>query len=286
MNIPDYVTPIVAHRIWHWDAAGLASLNDSLWVPKQPMVATCYRPACQSKGYNAETGGWKNDAPSENCSCGVYAAKSIGHLQQCGYGWWGLHGDVYLWGKIWEHKLGYRAQYAYPKNLTITFPINSVKVSPFIIMEVKARLETLIKYGVDLFLAPNETCERMLVWSQDSGLNPRALERIEAMSLDILRNSTFLRLRKRGHVINSTNCQNVDRYKCLRCGQVTVITSTGVWGDALEQVCAFSESLPITGGRKFTVPQGPKVVVFRRRQEGDQQANKVKTDAIQCEPVI
>jgi hypothetical protein len=169
VKIPDYISPIVAARVWKWDAEGLKSFNDGVpWLPEQPMKARCSRPL--GEVYKPETCECEDNAPAENCTCGIYAAKNYQHLVTIGYaskGFIGVQGEVYLWGKILEHELGYRAQYAYPKNLTISVERFGIKRPP---------LQTLITYGVDVFLLHDESCERMLVWSQEVGFNPRALE--------------------------------------------------------------------------------------------------------------
>jgi CheY-like chemotaxis protein len=50
---------------------------------------------------------------------------------------------VYLWGTVVEHKLGWRAQFAYPKTLV---------VGPESLEELES-LKILVEYGADLFLA-------------------------------------------------------------------------------------------------------------------------------------
>ena len=57
------------------------------------------------------------ELPHPDCTCGIYAAKNIEHLRQFGYERRGIQGEVYLWGTVVEHKLGWRAQFAYPKSL-------------------------------------------------------------------------------------------------------------------------------------------------------------------------
>lgn len=58
------------------------------------------------------------EAPAESCSCGIYALKS--RAAAVAYGQHtSVLGEVYLWGKVIEGEDGYRAQYAYPKSLTI-----------------------------------------------------------------------------------------------------------------------------------------------------------------------
>jgi hypothetical protein len=49
----------------------------------------------------------RNEAP-QNCTCGIYAAKTAAHwIPSCGSG---NCGEVYLWGTVIEHSLGWRAQ--------------------------------------------------------------------------------------------------------------------------------------------------------------------------------
>jgi hypothetical protein len=57
-----------------------------------------------------------------------------------------VRGEVNLWGKVWDHKLGYRAQYAYPK--TFVLPYQLVPRPD----ELEYRLETLITYGVEMIV--------------------------------------------------------------------------------------------------------------------------------------
>lgn len=57
-------------------------------------------------------------APEAGCSCGVYAAKAkSNHFRSYREGQ-PVWGEVYLWGKIQEYTEGYRAEFAYPKELS------------------------------------------------------------------------------------------------------------------------------------------------------------------------
>jgi hypothetical protein len=158
MNIPDYVSPIVAYRTWQWDNLGLRSLNEEQWFPRQPLAASCRasQPGC-------------HQPPCLTCTCGVYAAKNFDHLQAIGYARYGIHGETYLWGTVVEHRLGYRAQFAYPK--TLVLPLDTI---PFKIAEAESRLQTLLSYGVDLFLSKEEGT--VLLWSKESGFNAVGFE--------------------------------------------------------------------------------------------------------------
>jgi len=132
-DIPDYVSPIVGYRVWNWHPNELRSLNGEDWLPGRALTAKCRKT--------------DHVPPADGCSCGVYAAKSFQHLQRitrsveyC------LHGEVYLWGKIVEHELGYRAQFAYPKSLTLPLIDTRFEMS---------RLQSLIAYGADIYTPLN-----------------------------------------------------------------------------------------------------------------------------------
>jgi hypothetical protein len=129
VNIPDYVSPIVAYRVWRWDGPGLASLlRGESWPTGHALTAQCNRVPglCVGSDNNG------HQAPKESCTCGIYAARSLDQLREmryaalaiCGEAY--LCGEVYLWGVVVELKLGWRAQFAYPKNLVVPFEMISV----------------------------------------------------------------------------------------------------------------------------------------------------------------
>jgi hypothetical protein len=114
MKIPDYISPVVACRVWRWGATGLQSLNGEPWLPGRPLVAACRLPSGTTV-HRTEALHSTQELPHPDCSCGVYAAKSIEHLREFGYAERGAYGEVYLWGTVVEHKLGWRAQSPIPK---------------------------------------------------------------------------------------------------------------------------------------------------------------------------
>ncbi len=137
MKIPDLISPIIGHRVWRWDAAGLRSLNGKPWSPRQPLAAKC----------GAGNAHDAHEPPHLDCTCGVYAAKNIEHLRQLGYEGRGISGEVYLWGTVVEHRLGWRAQFAYPKKLALT-----PDLIPSDTKEMETRLEALAEYDTDVFI--------------------------------------------------------------------------------------------------------------------------------------
>jgi hypothetical protein len=174
-QIPDYLSPITAYRTWQWDTEGLKSLNNTLWFPGQEAVAVTGMHGCPGAAADFD---WKlnpmiskHSAPGAGCSCGIYAAKNFEHLANIGYLGQGIHGEVYLWGRVVDHQLGYRAQFAYPKNLTIP-----QDMLPYSLQEMESRLLTLTAYGVDIFIDCRQVVEGEIVYlSADIPLWSKAL---------------------------------------------------------------------------------------------------------------
>lgn len=110
-KIPDYVNPLVGYRNWAYSNGFLSSpiATNVIWEPNKRMECGCRNSSRE----------W-HKSPSSDCSCGLYAVKELDSnltipflLNLSRH----IFGEVYLWGKIIEHDLGYRAQYAYPKRL-------------------------------------------------------------------------------------------------------------------------------------------------------------------------
>jgi preprotein translocase subunit YajC len=169
MTVPDYISPVVGYRVWQWDATGLRSLNGEKWVAHQPLSAVCRADACGSiAGLSIPTHN-PAELPSFSCTCGVYAARTMEHLRQCGYKRFDVHGEVYLWGTVVEHERGWRAQFAYPKTLFL-----ATNAIPFSLSEINSRLKTLGEFGADIFLLRD--CEKVALWKRGSGFDAVGLD--------------------------------------------------------------------------------------------------------------
>jgi len=132
-------------------------LNGEPWTRDLPLQARCrVAPAAR---HTAEAA---NDVPDRTCTCGIYAAKNSEHLRQIGYAEGGICGEVYLWGTVVEHKLGWRSQFAYPKSLGLP-----LSLLPFTLAELNARLLALIAFGIDIFVLHNK--ESMRLWKHGFG---------------------------------------------------------------------------------------------------------------------
>ena len=73
-----------------------------------------------------------------------------------------IYGELYLWGTVVEHQLGWRAQYAYPKNFTL--PLGMV---PFGMSRTELWLTYLAAYGCDIFVQHKE--RTVPLWQSQTG---------------------------------------------------------------------------------------------------------------------
>jgi hypothetical protein len=168
MKLPDYISPVVTHRAWRWDETGLKSLNGEQWRPDRHLEARCRVAPAPSHVWSA---GDANEVPHRKCTCGIYAAKNLEHLRQLGYASYGVCGEVYLWGTVVEHTLGWRAQFAYPKSLVL--PLHLL---PFTLAELDARLQALIAFGTDIFEL--RSGESIRLWKHAAGYDADGLDYI------------------------------------------------------------------------------------------------------------
>jgi hypothetical protein len=169
VKIPHYISPVVGHRVGWWDERGLRSLNGEQWFPGQHLEARCRVAPAACHMTDAI-----NEVPNRKCTCGIYAAKNSEHLTQIGYSDGGICGEVYLWGTVVEHKLGWRAQFAYPKSLGLP-----LSLLPFTLAELNARLLALIAFGIDIFVLHNR--ESMRLWKHGAGYDAKGLDYIISM---------------------------------------------------------------------------------------------------------
>jgi len=182
-KVPDtYIEPFTAYRSWNWTTKGVTSLNGTLWTPKQAFEATCphaddLRSMQAACGSEAGSRFWQKQAhlvPDPGCTCGMYAGINMQHLLDIGYIQRGIHGEVSLWGRLYRHTLGWRAQFAYPKFFVV--PMNMI---PFRLDEAKQQLNMLAEFGVDVYLQPEKEAqvgqERIPLWMSDYGYSQQGL---------------------------------------------------------------------------------------------------------------
>lgn len=103
---PDLPEPLLGYRFWLLGDDGLLRswVQDYTWIAG-PNEARCLVAAPW----------WPFRAPHPRCSCGFYALKRPqGNYIRANCKHFIVPGVVALWGKVWEHEEGYRAQWAQP----------------------------------------------------------------------------------------------------------------------------------------------------------------------------
>lgn len=183
-TVPDtYVEPFVAYRAWNWTTEGVTSLNRALWTPKQAFEATCpqhedlcsMQAACSTSEAQEFWNQHNHDVPAPSCTCGMYAGINMQHMIDIGYIQRGIHGEVYLWGRLYRHTLGWRAQYAYPKNFVV--PANMI---PFRADEAQMRLKALTEFEVEIHIQPERDArvgqQTIPLWIKDYGYSAQGTE--------------------------------------------------------------------------------------------------------------
>jgi len=100
--------PVMAWRAWaltgRADGTGLllrpVAGRSRPWPPRRPAEAACKHARLHA-------------APSVNCSCGLHGSFAPDILRKTRTP--AVLGRVALWGRVIEHELGYRAEFAYPQ---------------------------------------------------------------------------------------------------------------------------------------------------------------------------
>lgn len=138
--IPDYCEALTAYRAFDVCDNGLlvGQAQAEPWPPYEPFAARCGM-ISNGKGASAHVvDGRFVLAPVYRCDCGIHVLKSADAAKQRivdeksshSAGWisvsFGNHervkgrawGTVKIWGRVIEHQIGYRAEFAYPSSLT------------------------------------------------------------------------------------------------------------------------------------------------------------------------
>ena len=119
MIVPDSIEPVTGWKGLRVHGDSIVSPNgtridDSFGWPEQTRyIAHC----CIA---HEDEGG----VPEKGCTCGIYVAERY----QTALGYTGAGGalvEVYGWGKVQEHEIGWRVQYAYPKRIVLLNGVES-----------------------------------------------------------------------------------------------------------------------------------------------------------------
>jgi hypothetical protein len=80
-----------------------------------------------------------NRPPRLKCGCGIYALQTLHHLRSSAYFRNDVFGKVSLWGRVLEADDGYRAEFAYPKVLYVSY-LNYKMVEPLSVYGVPVKV--------------------------------------------------------------------------------------------------------------------------------------------------
>ena len=115
----DTLGPLRGYRLWRV-ADGLlhSPARGDAWLPLEPFRARCPHATVLDE----------RRLPHARCTCGIYATRHLStvlpqrNLPLSGRfsGW--IIGEVRLWGRVFEHEHGWRAEWAYPIGLYPTWP--------------------------------------------------------------------------------------------------------------------------------------------------------------------
>lgn len=137
--IPDYCEPLIGYRVWNVFPNGLMCGQSYAepWPPYQAMAARC---GFTKSAEHVHDGCWAAP-PVYRCGCGIHALKRIDTAElrvieeslasRSGYGMTvytsvyddyappmgRVWGSIKFWGRVIEHEIGYRAEFAYPSQL-------------------------------------------------------------------------------------------------------------------------------------------------------------------------
>ena len=137
--------PIVGWRVWRYRNGVLRSLYKAAdWPLAGPLEAKCLYEGMRFGSPFSAAYGWKGPPPEQGpppeheCpspadlpahECGIFAAKEprkvrsyASHIGVLGHptGETRVVGIVGLWGRIWRHEAGFRAQFARPQELWVS----------------------------------------------------------------------------------------------------------------------------------------------------------------------
>jgi hypothetical protein len=142
VKAPDYVEPIVGWRLWHVvERDGRLCLVSPLyrtrWSPRRELVAACRRGLEPGVAlYTVPKR--RHDAPDPSCGCGLYGGRAAADATAYMTRFFksredvlhGVVGTVSLWGTVVEGERGWRASYAYPREIFVPVPVRKSRLLP------------------------------------------------------------------------------------------------------------------------------------------------------------
>ena len=142
-HVPDHLGYVTGIRTWRVAHPGyLMDINDrTVYSPLEKQIASCLK------------GPWdKHIAPNADCDCGFWIIKPNalhnyeGWLNARSYlgSFQTMWGTCYGWGKVIEHKFGWRVEFAYPGEIYYSLTTSTTYIQTL--------LETSKRYMVPLSL--------------------------------------------------------------------------------------------------------------------------------------
>ena len=133
-RVPDYAHYLTGWRAWNLSVdrevdppVALVPMVTSpafAWLPKQITTAVCVSHGSERDEDRCPScGAQVHQPPMLGCECGLWAYKTQAAFE-INFQWADADviGEVALWGKVIEHRYGWRAQYAYPLRLWSDVP--------------------------------------------------------------------------------------------------------------------------------------------------------------------
>jgi hypothetical protein len=139
-EVPLEIEPLVGWRVWKLGRTFLGDLRLRAIVHQHEWEPQTVEPAqCAARVYHSQF----HEAPSEQCSCGYYAADSIKSLaaSQVFSNGAGVIGAIAMWGSVIQHAKGARSQFAYPARLRLVCSrclADGVVVDPTVVVDGRA----------------------------------------------------------------------------------------------------------------------------------------------------
>lgn len=128
-DLPLYPEAIIGWRSWAVSGGRLTSLGfETRWPVGSELKARC-----------SDMPNSQHRSPQQRCGCGIYALKSLKILRRSNYFGYECFGQVALWGRIIEGEDGYRAEFAYPKVIYVSY-LNYKLVSPLAVYGVPVKV--------------------------------------------------------------------------------------------------------------------------------------------------
>lgn len=145
VQVPDVAEPIRAYRSWDVTHLGLKGFESTIWPVALPLRARClYRSYRSSLGSYGSRASDPHQCPSPpgypdhmGHGCGIYAYKTLDACMDDSWRVGGgsrVFGEVLLWGQVYEHEMGYRAEWAKPAAI-YELPMRAGMVTPASVSE-------------------------------------------------------------------------------------------------------------------------------------------------------